>query len=173
MQYKFKDKMTNLALDFYLSNPTPYIVKNYESLLPNWQSIPQQLMIFLFQAKLELAQESQFIAQEKDRLKTRFIELANDFKSSFYENVEIICPQMGIPINTQINDQLKQKTFDLVAMVNQSLLIKFQGTDKDCKLLNYNKWKTATYPCLIVSNKFFFIEQINDIFFNHKFEPIL
>jgi hypothetical protein len=173
MKYKFKDKTTNLALDFYLTHPTPYIVKNHESLLPNWQSIPQQLMIFLFQATLELAQENYLLTQEKDRLKTRFIEIAKDFKKSVAENLEIICPQMGVPINSIINEGIKQKTFDVVAVVNKSLSIEFQSTDKNCKVLNYNNWKNATYPCLIVSNKIILMEEINAIFLNHKFETIL
>jgi len=157
MQYKFKDQITNLEIHLYITQTTEYIIKNYQKLLPNWQNVPQNLIIFLFQSQLELNEDNYLIQQEKDRLKIKFLELAKDFKELFNANLEIICPQTGKPINSNFN----QETFDLVAVVNKALAIKFKPTNHNCKVLCYPDWETAVYPCLIVSDSQILIDKNN------------
>lgn len=168
---KFKDKTTNLEIHLYITPATEYIIKNYQILLPNWQKLPQNLVIFLFQSKLELKEDNYLIQQEKERLKTKFLELAKDFQSLFKEKLEIICPQTGKPINSNFH----QENFDLVAVVNQALGINYEPTNHNCKVLFYNDWHTGVYPCLIVSDFEILINKINlkNLCLQHQLEYII
>jgi len=147
MLYKFQDQITNLQIHLYLTFPTPYIINNYQKLLPHWQKPPEQLIIFLLQSQLELIESTDLVQREKDRLKTKFFQLAIDFQQQFNEKLEIICPQTGKPINFNF----AQDNFDIIAVIHQVLGIEFKTTNDHCKVLNYNDWKSAVYPCLIVA----------------------
>ena len=147
MKKKFQDQVTGLGIHLYLKKPTQYLLTHQKELLPDWNLKPKTLVIVLFQAKEQLEETSNSIEQEKNRLRAKFLQFGQRFQSEIGILTEIICPQTGKPLGSASGKQ----TFDMIAVVNQSLSVEFKHTPNNCKVLNYPNWKAAVYPCLLVS----------------------
>ena len=137
------------SVERYIKSPTPFMVHNWEKLLPDWQVPPQTIVIVLINSQFPLDEEGELIEQEKDRLLKQFMQWGQSFhlmsqKQGFL--TEIICPKEGIPQYSKKGDA----HFDLVATVHHSLGFNF-STVKGCKTLLHPRWHTAVYPGLFLS----------------------
>ncbi|NCS04734.1 MAG: hypothetical protein GPJ06_23030, partial [Microcystis aeruginosa G13-11] len=112
------------SVERYIKSPTPFMVHNWEKLLPDWQVPPQTIVIVLINSQFPLDEEGELIEQEKDRLLKQFMQWGQSFhlmsqKQGFL--TEIICPKEGIPQYSKKGDA----HFDLVATVHHSLGFNF------------------------------------------------
>ncbi|MEM9538072.1 MAG: hypothetical protein AAGA60_01010 [Cyanobacteria bacterium P01_E01_bin.42] len=144
---QFQDPTTGLQIHIHLVPPSAYLLEHQPQLLPGFPAIPETVAIALFQAKAELATESEAIAQEKDRLLEQFLFLANTVRETSNFPIEIICPKSGFPLYSQQGE----KHFDIVTIVHQSLNLTFESTRDRCKVFSYLDWQTAVYPGLFLA----------------------
>ncbi len=137
-------------VEIYLKSPTPFMIDNWEKLLPDWKVPPQTIVLILLKSRLPLDGEGEFIELEKERLLHRFLEWGKVFYSTGHQGgflTEIISPKDG----TLQYSKKGQLIFDLVATVHYSLGFDFSKTAEGCKVLEHPVWQTAVYPGLFLS----------------------
>lgn len=137
--------------EIHFKPPTPFMLNNWEKLLPDWRIPPQSIAIVLIKAQFPLDSENRYIEAEKDRLLHQFLLLGETFKQAIHQQgfmTEVISPKDGKPQYSGAG----QLTFDLVATVNYSLGFKFDRTVKGCKILKHPLWENAVYPGIFLSD---------------------
>ena len=140
----------NLSAQIYLQPPNDFIIQNWKKLLPDWQIMPQSMIIVLLNSSMALDNEGELIESEKARLFTEFLELAQSFKLRISQAnfvSEIISPKDGMPQNATKGDT----HIDLVATVHHALGFEFSRTTKGCKVLEHPLWQTRVYPGILLS----------------------
>ncbi|MEY3828109.1 MAG: hypothetical protein RLZZ148_2936 [Cyanobacteriota bacterium] len=111
--------------EIYLKPPNDFIIQSWKKLLPDWQIMPQSMIIILLNSSMALDDEGELIESEKARLFTEFLELAQSFKLRISQAnfvSEIISPKDGMP-----------------------------RTTKGCKVLEHPLWQTRVYPGILLS----------------------
>jgi len=106
-------------------------------------------MVFL-KSKFPLDSEGDLISLEKDRLLYRFLEAGKVFHSLSHQRgflAEIISPKDGTPQYSKKGEL----TFDLVAIVHESIGFDFSRTEEGCKVLKHPEWGAGIYPGLFAS----------------------
>ncbi|GFE72228.1 hypothetical protein [Chroococcus sp. FPU101] len=142
--------MKENPVEIYLKSPTPFMMNNWDRLLPDWSVSPQTIVLVLLNSHFPLDGEGKFIEQEKDRLFKEFIALGEYFYLVSQQQgfcTEIISPKDGTPQYSTKGDLI----FDLVAIVHYSLEFNYFNTLKGCQLLKHPVWQTAIYPGLFLS----------------------
>jgi hypothetical protein len=137
-------------VEIYSKPPTQFLANNWQKLLPSWKTAPQTLVITLLKSEFSLEQEGDRVAQEKDRLLKEFLSRGKLFYSLSQEKgylAEVISPKDGTPQYTTKGEL----TFDLVAIVHESLGWNFSRTNEGCKVLIHPNWGTNIYPGLFLS----------------------
>lgn len=137
-------------VEIYLKLPTPFMMNNWDRLLPDWQVPPQTLVLVLLNADFPLDDEGNFVEREKNRLLKQFLALGESFHRASRQRgffTEIISPKDGMPQYSTQGDLI----FDLVATVHHSLGFDYSITIKGCQVLKHPVWQTAIYPGLFLS----------------------
>lgn len=137
-------------MEIYIKPPTKFILSNWQQLLPQWTTIPQTVILILLPAKYCLDDSTILIESEKNRLLTEFFNLARSIQDLCNQQQilsEIISPKDGFPFNSTKGNF----TFDLVAIIHESLGFKFQKTSHGCKIVHHPNWGQAMYPGMMVS----------------------
>ena len=137
-------------VEIYIKFPTPFMIDNWERLLPDWKVPPQTIALVLLNSQFPLDSEGEFVEQEKDRLLQQFFALGEAFNLVSHQwgfLTEMISPKDGMP---QYSTKGKL-IFDLVATVHHLLGFKFSRTVKGCQVLKHPAWQTAVYPGLLLS----------------------
>ena len=136
--------------EIYIKSPTPFMVDNWERLLPDWKVAPQTIVLVLLKSQFPLDSEGEFIQAEIDRLIKQFFQSGNSFHLASHQKgflTEIISPKDGTPQYSRRGNA----HFDLVAAVHHSLRFNFSRTVNGCKVLQHPVWQTAVYPGLFLS----------------------
>ncbi len=138
------------GVEVHVQQTTPFITGHWRKLLPDWKSVPQTIAIVFLQSLYPLDGQGDSIEGEKNRLLDLFLQFGGAFYSLSQQRgfaAEIISPKDG----TAIYSKRGEFTFDLVAMVHQSLGLSFSSTEKGCKVLTHPEWGTSFYPGLFLS----------------------
>lgn len=142
--------MKENPVEIYLKLPTPFMMNNWNKLLPDWSVPPQAIVLVLLKSDFPLDGEGELVEQEKDRLLRQFMALGKFFALASQQRgiiAEIISPKDGTPQYSTQGDLI----FDLVAIVHHSLGFDYSFTLKGCQLLKHPVWQTAIYPGLFLS----------------------
>jgi hypothetical protein len=136
--------------EIYIKSPTPFMLDNWERLLPDWQIPPQTLVVVLLKSQFPLDREGELIEVEKDRLLQHFQKLGQSFYLASQQKgflTEIVSPKDGTPQYSRRGEA----HFDLVAAVHHSLGFNFSRTVQGCKVVKHPVWQGAVYPGLFLS----------------------
>jgi hypothetical protein len=143
------DNQSKNLVKVSIQAPTQFLANNWQRLLPSWQIVPQSIVIILFKSKFSLEQEGELIIQEKNRLLQEFLSQGNLFYTLSQQQgylSEIVSPKEGTP---QYSNR-GELTFDLVAIIHESLGLPYSRTKEGCKVLIHPEWGMSIYPGLFI-----------------------
>ncbi|MEB3159912.1 MAG: hypothetical protein VKL20_00485 [Synechocystis sp.] len=134
----------------YLCPPTPFMVKHWPDIVPDWPGPPQAIAVCLLQSQVPLDEDDPPQRREKDRLLHQFLTWGDRHRHRELtppQRLALISPQDGKPLFSPAGNC----HIDLVATVHHCLGLPFVRTPAGCKILIHPQWRSAVYPGLAMT----------------------
>ncbi|MDB9312670.1 methylmalonic aciduria and homocystinuria type D protein [Spirulina sp. CS-785/01] len=129
--------------------PTPFLKANLPLLLPDWSAEEVWVIITLQQANCDLLPSTPESEQEKQRLRSCFIELALKLVQQIKDQggeADFFDPKTGYPRFSSPGSL----THDDVATVQT--ILGYSTIAGNCRAIIHPQWGTAVYPGIIVTS---------------------
>jgi hypothetical protein len=140
---------TGLAVQIYINQPSLFVSKNLERVIPDWNLPAAWVVIILQQSRFPLIETAPHVEREKDRLREKFMRLGCDTAFELRDRgflTDLIDPRTGYPLLSRPGEI----SHDDIAVVK--VLLKFPVIHNSCRVLEHPSWGTAVYPSSMISS---------------------
>lgn len=135
-------------MQYSVHSPSPFIQRHYSSLLPDWDAVPQSVLIVL-QATSQPLGTSQDITAFKDYWRSRFVAIVAMIVPVLEQagwRADGFDPKTGYPLRSAAGAQ----RLDDTAVVKACLGYGDRGW-AGCRVVLHPDWADAVYPSVIVT----------------------
>ena len=136
-------------IDISIHSPTPFVTNQQKLILPDWHLPIAGVIIVLQQARFSLTDRKDYVNQEKDRLRDKFIHFGLEIVSALGDRgflSDLIDPRTGYPLLSHPGEI----AHDDVAVVKA--LLGFPVMIGNCSTLIHPNWGAAVYPSIVISS---------------------
>lgn len=154
--YRFKQSSpiqlvteTGQEVQISIHQPTSFITKNLERVLPDWTLPVAWVVIVLQQSRFPLAETVTHVEREKDRLRERFMRFGGAVVSQLRDQgflADLIDPRDGYPWLSRRGEIPHDDTAVVTALLN------FPVTTGECYTITHPSWGSAVYPSVLMSS---------------------
>ncbi len=142
-------KQSAQEVQICIAPPHQFVLNQRQQLLPDWNVAISYLILILQHSSISLQESSQKVAQEKDRLRIKFIRFGSSLvlalQKQGYQS-DLFDPRTGYPLFAPPGI-----TFDDNAVV-KAILNYPVSSHRQCSLLIHPVWGNQVYPSTIVTS---------------------
>lgn len=140
---------TGQEVQISIHQPSSFIYKNLERVLPDWTLPVAWVVIVLQQSRFPLGEIATHVDSEKDRLRERFMRFGGAVVSQLRDQgffADLIDPRDGYPWLSRRGEIPHDDTAVVTALLN------FPVTTGDCYTITHPSWGSAVYPSILMSS---------------------
>jgi hypothetical protein len=132
-----------------IHQPSPFMVQNLERVIPDWNLPVLWVVVVLQQSRYHLAESTDGIEREKERLREKFMRFGLDVAFDLRDHgllTDLIDPRTGYPLLSRIGEIPHDDTAAVKALLD------FPVIHNNCRVLEHPIWGTAVYPSILMSS---------------------
>jgi len=140
---------TDQAVEIFLNQPSSFICRNLERVIPDWILPDAWVVIVLQQSRFSLADTAPHVEREKDRLREKFIRFGFDVAFALRDRgflTDLIDPRTGYPLLSRPGEICHDDSAVVQALLGFSVI------HNSCSLLEHPVWGSAVYPGILMSS---------------------